>query len=390
MDPRISSMLFGDGGANSGLLSQYQGMLGRPQNAGAAQFGQANDNYVGKFGAYDMEHARDAANGLMAGNIAAPKANSAYLGNPQAYATGNMVQAPAQNNMDLTGSYDKFINGDPGANPYLTKATQGAIDQSTNQFRQMQGDATDNLQRNVLGGIRSNSVLSGQYGGSRQGVAEGNAISDFTKQQAQAQTQFGQNNTNAAVSAQAQSYNQGQDRALAATQSLGAQQYGVAGQNANTKNQAEFMNVNRVNDNQQTRAGMEQQTNLANLGAQQGTNALNSSNTQAGISGISGILGNAAGQAQNQDAYSLHQAQGVNGLLTPYLGVNGSSTTSQPLYQNQMGNVLGGAAAGLGLAKQFSGLFGGSGAGQGQYGGAPAGTFYDGYGNVPNGISYAS
>lgn len=342
MDPRVASMLFGAGGEDKGLLSQYQGMLGKPQDAQLAQFGKDNLNYLGNANS-DMGAIRGAATNLL-GPAGAPQAAIS------AYAAGNKVAAPSQNNMNLSGSYDKFINGDAGANPYLTKAIGGAIDQSTNQFRQMQGDATDNLMRNIMPSIRSNSVLSGQYGGSRQGIAEGNAISDFTKQQGQAMTQFGQNNTNQAVGAQAQAFNQGQDRSLAATQGLGAQQYGVASQDANTKNAAEFMNV-----------GNTQQTNLANLGATQNQNALNLSATGQGAGMLGGLLGTATTNGQNQDGYALHQAQGVNSLLAPYLGqVPGSTTNSQPLYSSTAGNMLGGATAGVALYNQLKGSFGGN------------------------------
>lgn len=367
MDPRIAGMLFGNGGDSKGLLSQYQGMLGQPQAAGAKIFGQANDNYIGEVGAYDLSQVRDASNRLMAGNTVAP-------GMQAGQAQAAQVNAPAQNGMNLTGSYDKFINGDAGANPYLTKAIGGSLDQSTNQFRQMQGEGTNNLMRNILPQIGSNAVIAGQYGGSRQGVAEGNAISDFTRQQQQSITQMGQNNTNAAVGAQTQSFNQGQDRALAATQGLGAQQYGVASQNAVMEQQARQANADRT-----------QAASQANLGAQMGTNALNSTNTQAGMGGITGLLGAAGAQAQNQDSYTLNQAGKVNGLLAPYLGqVPGSSTSSQPLYENRTGNILGGATAGLALGKQFGGLLSGWGGGGGTNNpGAGANGFVD-WNSVPN------
>lgn len=343
MDPRVASMLFGDGtDANKGMLSQYQGMLGQPQNAGMQQYGQANDNYVGKFGAYDMEQQRDAANRLMAGNTAAPTMQAAQM-------QGTTVNAPAQNGMDLTGSYDSLINGQSGANPYLTGAIGKGINQSNNAFGNMVSDATKATQ-DVLGGIRSNSVLAGQYGGSRQGIAEGKAIESMNTQLGRAASQFGQNNTDAAVAAQAGAYDSDRNRQLAATQGLGAQQYGVASQNATMAQQTAAAN-----------AGFAQQAAQNNQQAQLGTNAQNQAGTVAGMGGINGLLAGAAGQAQNQDAYSLNQAGKVNSLLSPYLGqVPGSSTTSQPLYENRAGNMLGGAAAGLGLYNQYKNAFGSS------------------------------
>lgn len=318
-DPRALEMLYGNGGDNQGLLSQYQSMLGKPQSAGLSTYGAQQDGYLGYQAGQDQNRLREAAYTQMQGNT------------PSTVTPGSVINAPQQNGMNLAGSYDKFINGDAGANPYLTRAIQGGIDQSTNQFRQMQGEATDNLQRNILPGIRSNSVLAGQYGSSRQGVAEGNAISDMTKQLNQSMTQFGQNNTNQAVGAQASSFNQGQDRALAATQGLGAQQYGVAGQNA----------------------GFQQQANLSNQNNQLQTNQMNIANQQAGMSNLSGIIGGAYTNGQNQDNRALNQATQVNGLLQPYLAKPG--TAVQPAYQSSTaGSILGGAAAGLGLYNQFN------------------------------------
>jgi hypothetical protein len=351
-DPRNQAMLYGDGGPNKGLLSQYQSMLGAPQNAGVKAFGQQQDNYLGYAAGQDQNYLRETAYGQMKGNTPAPTMFGAGIErtNPMAAA---QINAPAQNGMNLTGSYDKFINGDAGANPYLTKATQGAIDQSTNQFKQMQGDATDNLMRNIMPGIGSNAVLAGQYGGSRQGVAEGNAISDFTKQQAQAMTQFGQNNTNQAVGAQASAFNQGQDRALAATQGLGAQQYGVAGQNAAFQQQAASTNYAGDLGTHQAQAGLDSTAQANNLQAQLGTNGLNAAKVQNGMSNLNGILGGAYTAGQNQDSYALGQAGKVNGLLQPYLGQPGVQT--QPMYQGSTaGGLLGGAMAGGGLYNQFN------------------------------------
>lgn len=402
LDPRIAAILFGDGSrqlkpgvnqilgadgqvmnpdsdytTNSGLLSQYQGMLGTPQDPALAQYGKDNLGYLGN-APQDMSQIRNAATGLLSGGQKVTATGQA----PMAYAVGNMVQAPSQNNLDLSGAYNKMINGDAGANPYLTKAIQGGIDQSTNQFSQMQGDLTDNLKRNILPQIGSSAILAGQYGGSRQGVAEGNAISDLTKQLSQSATQFGQNNTNAAVGAQATAYGQGQDRSLAALQGLSAQQYGVAGQDAATKNAAEFGNVSTTNNINANWATRDQQAQTTNQGA-----ALQGTLAGAGL--LSGQLAGSYGVGQNQDSYQLNQAGKVNSLLAPYLGLNGSTVTNQPLYQNTGGNILGGATAGLGIwnGVKNSGILSGVGGNPSYNGGASGGSFFDGYGYLPNGIS---
>lgn len=347
-DPRIGAILHGQQG-QPGLLGHYQNMLSTPQNAQLQNFGQANLNMLST-APESMARIYNAGTNLVNGQ-SAPQAQAASISDA-AWAKGNMVNAPSQNNMNLSGSYDGFINGDRGGNTRLTSAIQGGINQSKNMFDQMQRQATDHLQKNVLSGIRSNSVLSGQYGGSRQGIAEGNAIGDFAEAQQQAINQFGQNNTNAAVGAQAQAYETDSNRALAATQGLGAQQYGVAQQDAATKNAAEFANVGQFNQNLANNAQMQQQTNLANLNAQQGQNQMNQAGKIAGAGLLSGQMGQAYQYGTANQDYALNRAQQVNGLLSPYLSNN---PVQQIAPQSSVaGSALGGAAAGLGLYNQFN------------------------------------
>lgn len=345
-DPRISAMLYGDNG-QGGLLSRYQGMLDRPQGNALQRFGQANENYLDGAAPGSMGHIRDAANSLLSGT-------SARMDLP-AYAVGNQVQAPGQNNMDLKGSYNSLINGPAGANPFLTGAIQGGINQSSNAFGAMQRDSTKNLMESVMPSIRSNSVLAGQYGGSRQGIAEGRALGDFATEQQRAIGQFGQHNTDAAVSAQAGAYDADRNRQLAATLGLGAQQYGVAQQNAATKNAAEFMNVGNAFDVSKTNAGLD----------------LASKQVGAGL--LNGLNANAYNVATNQDNYGLNRATQVNGLLAPYLANN----QPQPVAPtgSTAGGALGGAMGALGLYNQFKGGGGGS-----QFGGSSYGTMSDLFG----------
>ncbi|HEY1091098.1 MAG TPA: hypothetical protein VGE47_08410 [Burkholderiaceae bacterium] len=358
LDPRMQAMLFGDNG-NNGLLNRYQGLLDKGPSAAANQYASDSGNYLSQYGGQDMNAARDAAYKAMGGN-AAPNVQATGTGaGLNAYASGNMVQAPGQNNIDLTGSYDRFINGTPGANPYLDQSIDGAIAQNRLGFNQLQGDATENLMKNVMPSIRSNSVLAGQYGGSRQGIAEGNAIGQLGKEMARATSMFGQNATNAAVGAKANAYETDSNRALSATQGLGAQQYGVASQDAQTKNQAEFMNVGNTYDLGKFNAGLAQNNNQFNAGLQQQgqltTNAQNNGSLLAGAGLLGGLTGQASATVNQSDNADLARAQGVNGLLAPYMSVNGSQTTSQPLYQNTGANMLGGALTGLGLYNQFAG-----------------------------------
>lgn len=426
LDPRIQAMLFGDGtSGNQGLLSQYQQLGQQPQNANNAAFGGAAQNFLGSQGGNILGQLQQGASNLSGSNIAAPsvqnpagvvasQANTAGAVTPafaqganmvSAQSAGTQINAPAQNSLDLKGAYDRVINSDAGANPYLMKALTAGVDATNSGYQRNLSSLTDTLQKNILPGIRSNSVLSGQYGGSRQGIAEGNALSDFTKQATDANLQLGLQNSANTIGAQAQAFGQGQDRSLAALQGLSGQQYGVAGQNAALQQQNNISNAQLQNqtglqvsgNNQQanlanagfaqqaalanqaaqqqtnlanaglaqqantTNQGAQQQTSLANLQAQLGTNSLNSANQATGLGALSGVLGNAYGYAQNQDNFALNRAGQTNSLLAPYLSANSSSSTNTPLYSNPGGNILGGAAAGLGLYNQFANLGGGSG-----------------------------
>lgn len=67
------------------------------------------------------------------------------------------------------------MGAQPASNPYLSQ-----MDES------IKSEVNDNLNRNILPGIRSGAVAAGQYGGSRQGVVEANALNDASKATANA------------------------------------------------------------------------------------------------------------------------------------------------------------------------------------------------------------
>lgn len=454
LDPRISNILFGGSngsGPQQGLLAQYQALGQQPQSDASKAWAGANENYLTQNGAGDLNSIRNSALGLMGGNqapMATAAQGNASLAGPAAqmsaptvptaqtsavmtgaaqasvpsYAVGNQIQAPAQNNIDLTGTFNSLLGG--GDTSKLTASLQAGNALAGAQFQQNQQDLTDNFQKNILGSIRGGALAAGQYGSSRQGIAEGNAISDLTKQINNSNTQFGLGATAANSAALANNYENGQNRALSAAQGLSAQQYATAAQDANTKNQAEFMNVGNQLDiskynaglNQQsqlanqsannaantTNAGLQQQNNLAyqqaqlqagannqsatnqfalanqqaqnqfglaNLGyqnqfglanqnSQLTTNAQNNSSAAAGSGLLSGLLGQTGANVNAQDNYAINRAGAVNGLLQPYLS---GVPTQSGVSSNSTAAGLGGALQGLQLGSQLGGLLGGSG-----------------------------
>ncbi|MES2148585.1 MAG: hypothetical protein V4508_02220 [Pseudomonadota bacterium] len=411
-------MLFGDGTpGNPGLLAQNRLLGQAPQLAGSAAYGNAAQAYMQNLAPTDLERMRGTAATLATSQLQAPVSNganpiqsygatplwntgasynapdamqAAQVGAPQqvsgqqvgaatvsqpqgmqgAQMGAAQVNAPAQNGINLTGAYDKFINGDAGANPYLTKSLQSGVDQTNASYNQNLTNLTDTLQRQVLPGIRSNALLSGGYGGSRQGIAEGNAIGDYTKAATNANLQLGLANSANTTGAQATAFNQGQDRGLAATQGLSSQQYGVAGQNASMQQQAGLANQASTNQasstnyggllsgaltnasNQQgannATAGYAQQAALSNQGANLAQGTTNAGLTQqANSTNYNGLLGVNAGNAGlNQQANLANQQVGTDASKFNATQQQGASVGNAGLQQqnnqfnaSQLGNT---------------------------------------------------
>jgi hypothetical protein len=373
LDPRIASMLFGD--RNNGLLGQFQGFLNQPEGVTSSALGNLARQYLlnGSAGS-DLEAIRQNSLNLMRGNQA-PVATAVTASNPMWVTTPKaqaaQITAPGQNNIDLTGAFQSFLAGGTGAaeNPYLTKSLQAGADLANANFRTNLGDLTDTLQRRILPGLRDSAIGAGQYGGSRQGIAEGNALSDFTRQATDAAGKLGLANSANMIGAQAGQFDAGQNRALSALTNLSGQQYGVAGQNAAFQQQANLGNVdtdlraqlaNQNAGNTFTLSNRDalNQFGLANQGAQLQTNAQNNAASIAGAGSLQSLLSQLGAFGNASDNYGITRAGQVAGLLSPFITANSSRTTTEPLYQNTAANVLGGAGAGLSLYNQFKNLFG--------------------------------
>jgi hypothetical protein len=301
---------------DNGLLGRITGLLDTPQKAGMANLGLQTDNFLNSDGFKTLQGSLGAATSLQNSNLGAPVRGAAA-----------QVNAPNQNGIDLTGSYNDLIYGAPGANPYLTGAIQKGLNQANNNFGNLVTDATKATQ-GLLGNIRSGARVSGSYGGNREALAQGQALDSFNTNITRALSQVGQNGQDAAVAAQAGAYDTDRNRALAATQGLGAQQYGVASQNAQ----------------------LAQQQQLANQQAELSTNQLNSANRQAGINASTGILGQMYGWGTNNDQYAGNKVGQVANMISPFTGLGSTQTQTSPLYQNSGAGILGGAVLGNQLA----------------------------------------
>ncbi len=198
-------------------------------------------------------------------------------------------------NNPYTGGGNLGMGSSAPSNPYL-QSQAGGIAQT----------ATRNLQNNILPGIDSGAVAAGGYGGSRQGIAEGNAIG-----------QTNQDITNATANLYGNAYAQDQNYNLG----MGS-----------ISNQAQ------ANQNQ----FYTQQRGLDQSGAQLGSNLVNNAN--AGLVGQGqGVYG--VGTTKQQAPWQVTNNAG--NAFSQYAGLGGSQINTQQ--GSTLGAVLGGAQLGSSL-----------------------------------------
>jgi hypothetical protein len=355
LDPRMDQILYG-GSGGGGLLQQLAGLANTQRPAGQQNFGTGINSYLNDWGLDSFMRNQQAAQSLQETQNAAPQvANTQGVNVSTVKAPA--LNTPSQGTLDLKSAFQNTIYGDAGANPYLTKSLQGAADMSRMNFNQLQQDATRNLRENILPGIRGGAIAAGQYGGSRQGIAEGRALGDSARASQQAATQFGLGTSNAAIGAQADAFNRGQDRSLAALLNLSGQQFDQSRFGAQQALQAQLANQNAFQNAETTNAGLRQGVNLANINSQLQTNNQNAQNRATGIGLSSGLLGQAVNFGNQSANADVSRLGAITGALAPFTGLN--QTQTQPAYQNTAGNVIGGALGGLSLFNQFKGMGGG-------------------------------
>ena len=329
---------------NGARTEQQPGLIG-------ATVANTPNMATSQIGAVPGMQAAQAANipGMQASLIAnTPAMQAAKAVAPDAYTAANAeaskVNAPSQNNLNLSSAYDRMINGNAAENPYLTGAIQKGINQSNTAFGNYLQDQTKATQ-GLLGNIRGGAMLSGQYGGSRQGIAEGMAMDSFNTQTARAAAQYGQNNTDAAVAAQSGAFDAGQNRSLSAMSGLGAQQYGIASQDASMQQQTSLANQQAANQAAQAayqaqaaasiaNAGFEQQANSANYQGQLGVNAANAGyQNQAAQTNYQGAQSTNLANAGYQNQANNTNYQGLLGTATN--NANLANSANQTNYQGQ-------------------------------------------------------
>lgn len=245
-----------------------------------------------------------------------------------------------------TQAYQSLLTGDV-TNPYLSNIARDNFTM-----------ANRNLMENVMPGINSGASTSGQFGGSRQGIAQGLAISRMNQDVTQANNQMFGN-----------AYQQAQGNMLSA-----AGQLGNFGMGAETQNAANTLNNNQFNatlgagiaQNNANRALTADTTNAGNmLNAQQFNANLGLQNNNQRLSQMGSAVDwfNNANNMQNTaiknnidmsnypNTYSNNALNTYMGQITPLGGMG--STTQQPYFTNPTNNMLGGAMMGSQIFKNI-------------------------------------
>lgn len=196
--------------------------------------------------------------------------------------------------LDPTAAYQNQLSGK--VNPYVDQMAQSI----TNQVNR-------NTLENVMPSIRSGAQAAGQYGSSRQGIAEGLAAS-------RAQQDLGSSLSNLYGSA----YENAQGRQAAAAGQLGSMGVSNA-QNNNTQRLAQF-----------------------NTGANLWNQGNNTQNT---------AIQNALGVANYPTQYQWDQLSNYSKIVNPMAGMGGSQST--PYYTNPTAGAIGGALTGAQIYKSI-------------------------------------
>ena len=304
-------------------------------------------------------------------------------------ALSNLMNArSAQGVLDPTSSLSQILKGDPTTNPYLAQMNQASI----NQAMQGYNDALQKTAQNVLPQIKQDAFASGQYGGSRQGIAEG----IIGQQLGINARDLGQRAMDTGAQLYGGAFENAQQRMAAAagdlnTQAAQNEQFNAENQQAvNLANMQALNNMRQFNATSLNDMGQFNATSLNDMGQFNANNALQNAqyNADLGLKNRSmsmeqaqNNLNNAlqaynTGKATYADVTSAQDAlygaqtdaektqmqryldmlniqQGVYGNASGLGGTSSGTTSGQQYSSNTMGNILGGLAGAGGLLSMF-------------------------------------
>lgn len=329
-----------------------QGGWSPEQQAQAGQWNQFLQSQQG-----NAQNQSNAGNALLSGSNNAQITPVGNVADPERIGGWGQIQAQSVDPTQALASLGSI-------NP--TQALQNQLSGSANNpylDQQIAGIGTDisnNLNRNILPGVRGQAVASGQYGGSRQGIAEGLAMSDSNQQL-----------TNAAANIRSGAYESAQNRQGVAGLNLANLGIGNATNNANRDLSAQTSNASNTLQAQMANAANAMQNNQfnANLGLQNNSQSMqNSANNTANSVAGSNILGqglNYGNNAYGQGLTNLGMGQQQNwqnlnnyaNIISSGAGLGRTSESTGPAQggSNPVAGLLGGGLAGATFGSSAAG-----------------------------------
>lgn len=241
---------------------------------------------------------------------------------------------------NITGDFSRQLQGRLDPSNSLSQLLSGRV--NTRYLDPMAASITNQITRNatenILPQIRSDAIASGQYGGSRQGIAEGLAMS-----------RLNQDLSTGLAPMYGTAFENAQNRMMGTANQLNDQAVSMAGANVANQMNANQFNANLgLQNNQQLMARNEQ--NLNNR--MQGLNVLNNTNSMA--DSMYGNYINALNMPNTMNWDNLARYYNIAAPTAQTYGTTRGKTTATPsLAQLAIGGAMaaGGLMSGMGSLK---------------------------------------
>ena len=236
-----------------------------------------------------------------------------------------------------TQAYQSLLSGNV-TNPFLSNI-------ANDNFTM----ATRNMMENVMPGIGSGAMAAGQYGGSRQGIAQGLAMSRLNQDVTAANNNMFGN-----------AYQQARGNMLSA-----AGQLGNFGMGAETQNASNILNNNQFNSSLASGIAQNNANRTLTADTTNASNTLSGNNQRLGQMGAAVDWYNTSNNMQNTgiknaldlanygNTYQNDALKNYAGVVAPLGGMGGTGSSSTPYYTNPTNSLLGGALAGSQIFKNI-------------------------------------
>jgi len=329
----------------SNLTPEQQNLKAMSDNAYAGRYGTMQNAYNDSTalgnkisgGAYDTNYGPVANAGLTNANVSNAgltnaNASNAGLTNANVYqgqaatsnaSLSNLVAARKdQGVLDPTKALSQTLSGKID-NPYLQGLQQANINTSMRGYN----DAIQNLNQQVMPGINNDAFAAGQYGGSRQGIAQGLALQGMDR----SARDLGISAMDNGTALYGNAYQNAQQRMTDTANNINTQ----AGQNAQ-------YNASNMQQNNQFNAGNQQAMNIANM------NALNNG-SQFNATSANDMSKYNSGQTNDMSKFNSGQANDMSKY-------NSGQVNDMSKFNAGQGNNMSQFNANLGLQNNTQGM----------------------------------